>query len=82
MVPLRYLRALGYRMLIISPDPISFEKRMLPQDRFWDLAEFIARMEREATRAKLRRSGAQVVDWDVTAPLWLALRSAARERRR
>jgi uncharacterized protein (DUF58 family) len=80
--PLRYLRALGYRVLIVSPDPISFEKRQLPQDRFRDLAESIARMEREATLAKLRRSGVQVVDWDVTGPLWLALKSAAGERRR
>lgn len=82
VVPLRYLRGLGYRVLIVSPDPISFEKRLLPQDGFRDLAESIARMEREATLAKLRRSGAQVVDWDVTAPLWLALKSAAGERRR
>jgi uncharacterized protein (DUF58 family) len=80
--PLRYLRALGYRVLIVSPDPISFEKRQLPQNRFRDLAESLARMEREATLAKLRRSGVQVVDWDVTGPLWLALKSAAGERRR
>jgi uncharacterized protein (DUF58 family) len=82
VVPLRFLRALGYRVLIVSPDPISFEKRLLPQDRFRELAEPIARMEREATLAKLRRSGAQVVDWDVTGPLWLALKNAAAERRR
>jgi uncharacterized protein (DUF58 family) len=82
VVPLRYLRGLGYRVLIVSPDPISFEKRLLPQDGFRELAESIARMEREATLAKLRRSGAQVVDWDVTGPLWLALKGAAAERRR
>lgn len=82
VIPLRYLRALGYRVLIVSPDPVSFEKRMLPQDPFRDLAESIARMEREATLAKLRRSGVQVVDWNVTEPLWLALKSAAGERRR
>ena len=82
VVPLRYLRGLSYRVLIVSPDPISFERRLLPQDRFREFAESIARMEREATLANLRRSGAQVVDWDVTGPLWLALKSAAGERRR
>jgi uncharacterized protein (DUF58 family) len=80
--PLRYLRALGYRVLIVSPDPIAFEKRMLPEGLLRDVAERIARMEREATVAKLRRSGVQVVDWDVTSLLWLTFKKAAAERRR
>jgi uncharacterized protein (DUF58 family) len=80
--PLRYLRALGYRVLIISPDPIAFEKRMLPEGPFRDVAERIARMEREATVAKLRRSGVGVVDWDVSGSLRFTLKSAAAERRR
>ena len=80
--PLRYLRALGYRVLIVSPDPIAFEKPLLPHDQFQELAERIARMERNATLAKLRRSGVQVVDWDVTGPLWLALKRAGAGMRR
>ena len=80
--PLRFLRALGYRVLIVSPDPIAFEKRLLPEGRLQDMGERIARMERDATLAKLRRSGVQVVNWDVTGPLWLALKRAGAERRR
>jgi uncharacterized protein (DUF58 family) len=80
--PLRFLRALGYRVLIVSPDPIAFEKRLLPDGRLRDMAQRIARMERDATLAKLRRSRVQVVDWDVSGSLWLALKRAATERRR
>jgi len=72
--PLRFLRALGYRMLIISPDPIAFEKDLVPQDSFRKLAERIARMERNVTLAKLRRNGIQVVDWDTSTPLGVAIR--------
>jgi hypothetical protein len=80
--PLRYLRALGYRVLIVSPDPIPFEKPLLPQNHSTGLAEAIARLERNTVLAKLRRSGLQVVDWEVTTPLWLALKYAAAGMRR
>ena len=80
--PLRYLRALGYRILIVSPDPIAFEKRLLPQGRIRNMAEGIARMERDLTLAKLRRSGAQVVEWDVAGPLWQTLKRAGAGIRR
>jgi len=79
--PLRGLRALGYRVLIVSPDPIAFEKRQLPQGRLRDAAERIARMERDATLNKLRRSGVQVADWDVAGPLGLAIKRAVERRR-
>ena len=74
--PLRYLRALGYRVFIVSPDPIAFETRLLRQGRLRAMAEDIARMERDSTLAKLRRSGVQVVEWDVAGPLWLTLKRA------
>lgn len=80
--PLRYLKAAGYRVLLVSPDPIAFEKRLFPHGRFQELAERIARMERDLTLAKLRRSGVQVVEWDVTAPLWLALKRGTAGMRR
>jgi uncharacterized protein (DUF58 family) len=82
LYPLRHLRALGYPVLVISPDPIAFERRLLPQRPLGDLAGRIARMERDATLAKLRRSGGQVVDWDVSEPLWRTFkRATVRERR-
>jgi len=67
--PLRYLRALGYRTLIVSPDPIAFEREQLPEGPTRDLAERIARAERNTILAKLRRSGIQVIDWEVSRPL-------------
>jgi uncharacterized protein (DUF58 family) len=79
--PLRFLRGLGYRILIISPDPVTFENRFLPDGRDRDIAKRIVRMERDAMIAMLRRSGVQVVDWDVTRPLRVALREAAAARR-
>jgi uncharacterized protein (DUF58 family) len=73
---LRYLHALGYRVLVISPDPIAFEKRSLPQDESAALAEGIARMERNATLSKLRRASVNVVEWDVTTPLRIPMKQA------
>jgi len=73
---LRYLRALGYRVLVISPDAIAFEKLFLPQDEYTALAERIARMERNATLSKLRRAQVNVVEWDVTLPLRIPIKQA------
>jgi len=71
---LRYLHALGYRVLVISPDPIAFEKRFLPQEECSTLAERIARMERDATVSKLRRARVNVVEWDVAVPLHIPIK--------
>jgi uncharacterized protein (DUF58 family) len=79
--PLRFLRGLGYRILIISPDPVTFENRFFPDGRHQDIAKRIVRMERDAMIAMLRRSGVQMVDWDVTRPLRVVLREATAERR-
>jgi len=73
---LRYLHALGYRVLVISPDPIVFEKRFLPVEEFTALAERIARMQRGATLSKLRRARVNVVEWDVTTPLHIPIKQA------
>jgi len=73
---LRYLRALGYHVLVISPDPIAFEKPFLSQDEYTALAERIARMERGATLSKLRRAQVNVVEWDVTIPLRIPMKQA------
>jgi uncharacterized protein (DUF58 family) len=82
VAPLRRLRALGYRVLIVSPDPIAFEKHMVPPGRDRDLAERFARMERNVLLAKLRRAGVQAIDWDVSFPLQAALEGAAFRKRR
>jgi uncharacterized protein (DUF58 family) len=80
--PLRHLRALGYRVLIVSPDPISFERDVLARDECAALAERIARLEREVMLATLRRGGITVVNWDVATPLWVSLKQSVRGGRR
>jgi uncharacterized protein (DUF58 family) len=79
---LRYVRALGYQVLIVSPDPVAFEKSTLPRNECAQLAERIVRLERDNALSKLRRSGVRVVEWDVTRPLWISIKSALTGDRR
>ncbi|MCB0101381.1 MAG: DUF58 domain-containing protein [Anaerolineales bacterium] len=62
------LRARGYQLLVISPDPVSFETRGLPQSRSVELAQRILRLQRETMLRELRHIGIQVVNWDVSIP--------------
>ncbi len=70
------LRARGYQVLIISPDPIDFELGLLPENNLVQLATRMACVERELLSRKLRQSGIQVVDWPVSTPLEHLLRSS------
>lgn len=63
------LLALGYRVLVVRPDPISFERRALPDLPEVDLAVRIANVERALARRRLQRLGVRVVDWNVSTPL-------------
>ena len=69
------LRANGYQVLAISPDPVSFEAGLIeenpelaPQSAL-RLATRIARLERALLLRKLQRVGIRVVDWQVDFPL-------------
>ncbi|MBN1429908.1 MAG: DUF58 domain-containing protein [Anaerolineae bacterium] len=69
------LRARGYAVMVICPDPLHFEAQMLTQDggsvRNWqaDHAYRLARIERGFVLQKARRAGVQVVDWRVDESL-------------
>ena len=63
----------GYDLAIISPSPLTIEWRQGPQRPEHATANRILQMERSNLIAQLRRV-AQVVDWDPTTPLALALR--------
>ncbi len=64
------LRAHGYEVLIISPDPIAFETRGLRADAAHvAIATRLARLERTILLRRLRQAGIQVVDWAVERPL-------------
>lgn len=66
------LRAHGYQVVVISPDPVEFEAgrmRMERTDRAVRLAERMARLERNLLIHKLLRVGVPVVDWKVSQSL-------------
>lgn len=62
------LRARGYQVMVISPDPVAFELSYLSQDEPVHLAARLLRMERNLLIQKLQRAGIQVLDWDVSQP--------------
>jgi uncharacterized protein (DUF58 family) len=78
------LRARGYQVLLVSPDPIQFERSLLnlsPREltvKAINLGTRIACLERELMLRKLRRAGIQVVDWSVDRDLNQALQVASR----
>jgi uncharacterized protein (DUF58 family) len=59
------LRARGYQLLVISPDPIAFERQALEAERSVELGARVARLERTLLLHDLRQAGITLVDWDV-----------------
>jgi uncharacterized protein (DUF58 family) len=66
--PLVQLRAQGYQVLIVSPNPIKFELSYLPKDPHVKLAARVIHMERILLLQKIQRASIQVLDWDVAEP--------------
>ena len=62
------LRAHGYPLLVISPDPIHFESKLLGSSQTVAQAVRIVRLERDFLLRLLRRTGARVFDWQVDQP--------------
>ncbi len=62
------LRARGYQILVIRPDPVAFELEGLEPDTSVELAARIVRVERMLLLRKLQQAGIQVVDWQVDRP--------------
>lgn len=60
------LRATGYEILVISPDPIEFEARYLQMKG--NPAYQLARIERSLLLHRLERLGIRVLDWQVNLP--------------
>ena len=74
LLPLMQLRAQGYQVLAICPDPVKFELSYLNKDRNVDLAARIVRLERHLLLQKVQRAGVQVLDWDVSEPFDLLVK--------
>jgi uncharacterized protein (DUF58 family) len=61
-------RSAGYQLIVVSPDPVSYEVSYLNRTAAVDLAARIVRIERELLLHRLQRTGVQVVNWDTSQP--------------
>jgi uncharacterized protein (DUF58 family) len=75
------LRAYGYQVLLISPDPFGFARGALPSDPATRLAYRLARLERQLEISKITRLWIPVIDWQVSQPLSPLVRNALRGAR-
>jgi uncharacterized protein (DUF58 family) len=68
------LRAQGYSVMVISPNPILYEIEHTEQTgQEIQIAFRIARIERDLLIKKLQQTGIQVLDWNIAIPLNQAL---------
>lgn len=70
------LRARGYQLLVISPDPVLFEAKALGPQPGVKLAARIARLERTLLLRRLRQAGIQIVDWPIDKPFDQAIHTS------
>ncbi len=70
------LRARGYQLLIVSPDPVDFEKRFLKDSHEADLAARLARLERTHLFHQLAQAGIRIFEWQVDEPFHQSARVA------
>jgi uncharacterized protein (DUF58 family) len=66
--PLVRLRARGYQVLLVSPNPVNYELSYLPHNRDTELAGHVLGMERTLLLQKVQHAGIQTLDWDVNEP--------------
>ena len=74
------LRIRGYHLLVVSPDPVSFEADGLPETRTNLLARRIVQLQRAVLLRRLRGAGIQVVDWDTSQPFEKTAKRALEQR--
>lgn len=66
--PLVQLRAQGYQVMLVSPNPVRFEMSYLPRTPNTELAGRVLHMERLLLLQKVQHAGIQALDWDVSDP--------------
>jgi hypothetical protein len=74
------LRARGYEVLVIRPDPLSIELQSLEPKPGVSLAARIVTVERTLLKRKLQQVGIRVVDWQVDQPFDQAIHGALGRR--
>jgi uncharacterized protein (DUF58 family) len=72
------LRAHGYQALLISPDPIDYARRILPDEPITRMAVRLARVERKLQIGRIAQLWVPVVEWRVDQPLAPLVRVALR----
>jgi uncharacterized protein (DUF58 family) len=73
--PLIQLRAQGYDVLVVSPNPVKFELSYLPAaNSDVNFAGRVLHMERLLLLQKLQRANIRVLDWDVAEPFDLLVK--------
>lgn len=63
------LRAHGYMVLLISPDPIAFEQDGIPPHPYLEDAVRLAHLERRLLLSQLEQGGITVINWPVQQEL-------------
>lgn len=62
------LRARGYQVLVVRPNPLSLDAEALGSGRAVELAARLVGVERALLLRQLRQAGIRVVDWQVDQP--------------
>jgi uncharacterized protein (DUF58 family) len=70
------LRARGYQVMTISPNPVGFELSFLPKREEVTQAARVVQLERDLLLRRLNRAGIQLLDWDVSTPFDKAVRAS------
>jgi uncharacterized protein (DUF58 family) len=70
------LRAYGFQVLVISPDPVDYAQPILPTDPATQLAVRLTQVERHLEIGKITRLWIPVIDWHVSQPLDPLVRAA------
>jgi uncharacterized protein (DUF58 family) len=70
------LRARGYQVMVICPDPVEFQQQGLSESPNMELARRLAYIERDLLHRKLRRAGVYLVPWKVSIPFDHAMQRA------
>ena len=71
-----HLRARGYQVLVVSADPVAYERLAPTKQGPNELAFRLAALERSLLISNLMHAGVQVMDWDVTIPFDQAVKLA------
>ena len=73
--PLIQLRAQGYDVMVVSPNPVKYELSFLPASNpNVDLAGRVVHLERILLLQRLQRANIHVLDWDVMEPFDLLVK--------